>query len=45
MIMRITTRIMGLPLEAVAMQFLLNALRELKLTPQSSRRESAEGYG
>ncbi len=32
-LMRITTRIMGLLLAAVAMQFLLNALREIKLTP------------
>lgn len=31
--MRITTRIMGLLLAAVAMQFLLNALKEVKLIP------------
>ena len=31
--LRITTRIMGLLLAAVAMQFLLNALREVKLIP------------
>jgi multiple antibiotic resistance protein len=32
-VMRITTRIMGLLLAAVAMQFLLNAYREIRLTP------------
>ena len=31
--MRITTRLMGLLLAAVAMQFLLNALKEVKLIP------------
>ena len=29
--LRVTTRVMGLLLAAIAMQFLLNALRELKL--------------
>jgi multiple antibiotic resistance protein len=33
--MRIATRIMGLLLAAVASQFLINALRELKLVPQA----------
>jgi multiple antibiotic resistance protein len=32
-VLRITTRIMGLLLAAVAMQFLLNALKEVKLIP------------
>ena len=32
-VMRITTRVMGLLLAAVAMQFLLNALKEVKLLP------------
>lgn len=32
--MRITTRIMGLLLAAIAMQFLVNALKELKIVPQ-----------
>ena len=31
--MKITTRIMGLLLAAVASQFMINALRELKLVP------------
>ena len=34
--MNITVRIMGLLLAAVAIQFMLNALRELKLIPQGS---------
>lgn len=32
-VMRITTRVMGLLLAAVAMQFLLNAFKEVKLLP------------
>lgn len=33
MAMKITTRIMGLLLAAVASQFMINALRELKVIP------------
>jgi multiple antibiotic resistance protein len=32
-VLRLTTRIMGLLLAAIAMQFLINALRDLKLVP------------
>jgi multiple antibiotic resistance protein len=33
-VLRLTTRIMGLLLAAIAMQFLVNALRDLRLIPQ-----------